>query len=275
MSRIENILKINFSHDYVARLSRNLFSIYMIVFFSSLVISHKLIFSSLSELQFEFFKFLIWFALLCCIGTFSRRSFIPCLLCIYTIFVLINFYRFSIYQFHNSFIGLATLLFCLVPFKNKFDESDLKFFKKLQFLTLAFLSFSYTLSGLSKWLNPGWINGDVSGWIIGNYIVRPFWAEHYSHQFRSLGIFFSWPTLLVETAPLILFSFRPLRPFSWLLGVILNIGILLLLQLSQVSFILLLFHVLTFDPDWVKLLSTFIFKLKRFAFVGNGKGGCK
>ena len=253
MPMIEKTFKLNFSHHQIAGWSRALFSIYMTVFFCSVLYSHNIIFASLPVRQSELFRYLLFFALLCCAGTFSRRFHYTSLLLIYFIFVLINVNRFSIYQFHNSFIGLACLLFCLIPFKSRFDEDDQNFLIKLQFITLAFLSFSYTLSGLSKLLNAGWTNGNVSSWMIENYVMRPFWVEHFRQQISELGVFFTWPTLFLETAPFFLFCYKPLRPFAWFIGVLLNLGILLLIQLSQVSLILILFHVLTFNPDWFKI----------------------
>ena len=120
----------------------------------------------------------------------------------------------------------------------------------------AVLALSYSYSGWTKLFSPSWVAGDTVTYVLQNPLARdtplrelvlamPDWLLH--------GL--TWTILYVELffAPLVLF--RRLRPILWGVMLWVQFGFLFLLNFADLTVPMLLFHLLTFDPAWMKSTS--------------------
>lgn len=250
------MLKVTLSYSRIASLSRLAFASYMLIYFVCLLISNEILFIYLRPQVAQILKIAFGFGCLCVLGTVNKRIYLPCLFLIWIIFIQINNLVYSLFQLHNSFVGLIVVLLMLVPFsngKNEFSKSDVDFFKKVQFLTLGLLSLSYTVSGFAKMLFPGWLSGEVSTWLVEHFSLRPHIVFYLGGTISKMGKLFTWPVLFMETLPFFIFLFKRSRSLAWLLGVVLQITLITFFQLTQISSFLLIVHLLTFDPAWLKI----------------------
>jgi predicted DCC family thiol-disulfide oxidoreductase YuxK len=115
------------------------------------------------------------------------------------------------------------------------------------------LALSYSYSGWTKLFSPSWLAGDTVAYVLQNPLAR-------DHALRELLLALphwmlqalTWAILYVELlfAPLALFS--RLRPILWGAMLMVQLGFLFLLNFADLTIPMLLFHLLTFDPAWVK-----------------------
>ena len=117
----------------------------------------------------------------------------------------------------------------------------------------AVLALSYSYSGWTKLFSPSWVGGETVGYVLQNPLAR-------DHALRQLFLGLpdwmlhglTWTILYVELlfAPLILI--RRLRPILWGVMLWVQFGFLFLLNFADLTIPMVLFHLLTFDPAWVK-----------------------
>jgi predicted DCC family thiol-disulfide oxidoreductase YuxK len=115
------------------------------------------------------------------------------------------------------------------------------------------LAVSYSYSGWTKLFSPSWVSGDTVHYVLQNPLAR-------DHALRELFLalpewvlrVLTWTILYVELffAPLVLF--RRLRPILWGVMLWVQVGFLFLLNFADLTTPMLLYHLLTFDPAWVK-----------------------
>jgi predicted DCC family thiol-disulfide oxidoreductase YuxK len=115
------------------------------------------------------------------------------------------------------------------------------------------LALSYSYSGYTKLLSPSWVAGDTVTYVLNNplardHALRNFFLSMPDWVLRGL----TWTILYVELlfAPLVLSS--RLRPILWGLMLWVQFGFLFLLNFADLTFPMLLYHLLTFDPGWIK-----------------------
>lgn len=115
------------------------------------------------------------------------------------------------------------------------------------------LALSYSYSGWTKLFSPSWVAGETVAYVLQNPLAR-------DHALRAVFLSLpdwllhalTWSILYVELlfAPLVLV--RRLRPILWGLMLAVQVGFLFLLNFADLTVPMLLFHLLTFDPAWVK-----------------------
>jgi predicted DCC family thiol-disulfide oxidoreductase YuxK len=115
------------------------------------------------------------------------------------------------------------------------------------------LAVSYSYSGYTKLSSPGWVSGDAIAEVLRNPLAR-------DHVLRDgllalPPVFLSaltWIVIAVELlfAPLALI--RALRRWLWLAMLSIQFGFLLFLDFADLTAPMLLVHLLTFDPRWIK-----------------------
>ena len=114
------------------------------------------------------------------------------------------------------------------------------------------LALSYSYSGYTKLLSPSWVSGDTVAYVLQNPLARDWWLRDF---FLSVPIEFltgiTWFILIIELlyAPLALIA--KLRPLLWSSMLLVQFGFLLLLDFPDLTFGMLVFHLLTFDPTWL------------------------
>ena len=114
------------------------------------------------------------------------------------------------------------------------------------------MALGYSYSGATKLLSPSWIDGSALAYILDNSIIRPaFLQETLSSMPSPLIRIAAWGVLTVELlfAPLALS--RRVRPWLWLTLLGMHIGLMSLVEFSDLSMGMVLLHFFTFDPAWV------------------------
>ena len=111
------------------------------------------------------------------------------------------------------------------------------------------LALSYSYSGYTKLLSPSWVSGDTVAYVLQNPLARDWWLRDLFLSLPSeilTGI--TWFILVIELlyAPLALIA--KLRPWLWNSMLLVQFGFLMLLDFPDLTFGMLVFHLLTFDP---------------------------
>lgn len=115
------------------------------------------------------------------------------------------------------------------------------------------LAISYSYSGYTKLLSPGWVSGSAIAEVLHNPLARHNWlttALLALPAFALKGL--TWTVLVVELlfAPLCLWSRA--RPWLWLSMLLVQFGFLLCLDFADLTLPMLLAHLLTFNPRWLE-----------------------
>ena len=111
------------------------------------------------------------------------------------------------------------------------------------------MAVAYSYSGYCKLISPSWMDGTALRHLLSNPLARdtalrtallalPAWSLKAA----------TWGALSLELAFAPLALFRRLRPFLWLTMVGLHMGLLVLVNLSDLTIGMLILHFFTFDP---------------------------
>jgi hypothetical protein len=111
---------------------------------------------------------------------------------------------------------------------------------------------SYSYSGVTKLLSPSWRDGRAVALILGSVLGRdnlPARALLALPPLVTAGL--TWATLLAELlyAPLALA--RRARPWLWAALLGLHAGLMLVVDIADISAAMVVFHLATFDPEWL------------------------
>jgi len=115
------------------------------------------------------------------------------------------------------------------------------------------LAVAYSYSGYTKLLSPSWVDGSAISIVLENPLAR-------EHFLRSLLLSFdpwvlqwlTWGITAIELLFLVLILYKPLRIFAWTFMLFVQFGFLIFLNFADLTFPMLLIHLLTFDPTWIK-----------------------
>lgn len=114
------------------------------------------------------------------------------------------------------------------------------------------LALSYSYSGWTKLASPSWVDGNTIRLVLENPLARDHalreWVLATPPVFLQL---LTWSVMWLELlfAPLALI--RCLRPWLWLAMLLAQCGFLVFLNFADLTFPMLLVHLLTFDPAWL------------------------
>ena len=115
------------------------------------------------------------------------------------------------------------------------------------------LALSYSYSGYSKLLSPSWVSGDAVGYVLENPLARDYFLRDFLLWLPPILVMLvTWGILYVELlfAPIVLF--RRARPWMWSAMLVVQFGFAFLLNFADLTIAMLLFHLFTFDPAWVR-----------------------
>jgi hypothetical protein len=114
------------------------------------------------------------------------------------------------------------------------------------------LALAYTHSGITKLFSPSWTDGETIRLVLENPLAR-------DHALRKVMLalppiflqVLTWTVLWVEVlfAPLVLF--RRFRSVTWTGMLLAQLGFLCFLDFADLTFPMLLAHMITFDPRWM------------------------
>jgi predicted DCC family thiol-disulfide oxidoreductase YuxK len=125
--------------------------------------------------------------------------------------------------------------------------------KPLFFAAWFVLAVSYSYSGYTKILSPSWLSGDTIAFVLNNPLAR----DHLLNSFvlwlpGGFLMILTWLVMYLELifAPLALIKW--IRPWIWLGMLCVQLGFLVFLNFADLTFPMLAFHLLTFDPGWLR-----------------------
>jgi predicted DCC family thiol-disulfide oxidoreductase YuxK len=114
------------------------------------------------------------------------------------------------------------------------------------------LALAYSHSGYTKLFSPAWTDGETIRLVLENPLARDHVLREFALSWPPLYLkCLTWTVLLVELlfAPLALI--RRARPAIWTIMLGAQLGFLCFLNFADLTFPMLLAHMLTFDPAWV------------------------
>jgi predicted DCC family thiol-disulfide oxidoreductase YuxK len=115
------------------------------------------------------------------------------------------------------------------------------------------LALSYSYSGYTKLLSPSWVEGQNVAYVLTNPLARDWMLRDIFLAVPPILVSsLTWFILVIELffAPLALM--RKLRPWVWGAMLFVQFGFAFLLNFPDLTIAMLLFHLFTFNPDWVK-----------------------
>jgi predicted DCC family thiol-disulfide oxidoreductase YuxK len=115
------------------------------------------------------------------------------------------------------------------------------------------LALSYTYSGYTKLLSPSWVAGDNISFVLQNPLARAWLLRDFFLWLPPIFLtLLTWTVLYVELlfAPIALWSRA--RPWVWVIMLLIQFGFLFLLNFADLTIGMLLFHLFTFNPNWIK-----------------------
>lgn len=115
------------------------------------------------------------------------------------------------------------------------------------------LAITYSYSGYTKLLSPSWVAGDNINFVLNNPLARDYFFRDFLLSLPPIFLkILTWSVLFIELlfAPLALIS--KLRPILWALMAVIQLGFALCLNFLDLTSAMLLFHLFTFNPAWVK-----------------------
>ncbi len=115
------------------------------------------------------------------------------------------------------------------------------------------MALSYTYSGYYKLFSVSWIDGTAIGWLLENPLARDTWIRTLLLSQPSwMGRMATWGGLALEVGFVLFLFFRSVRPLAWLLMLLMHINLIVLVNFADLSFGMVILHLFTFNPDWVR-----------------------
>jgi predicted DCC family thiol-disulfide oxidoreductase YuxK len=115
------------------------------------------------------------------------------------------------------------------------------------------MSAGYTYSGLAKLASPSWRDGTALERVLNNPLARTNALREGLLQLPdSVLRFATWGALGFEVLFVVFALIARLRPLAWCAMLAMHIGIVFLIDFADLSFGMVLLHLFTFDPAWLR-----------------------
>ena len=160
------------------------------------------------------------------------------------------------------YTGWLLLAHCFIPkepygsFTARFRENPKGTWFMPQEIFIAawlVLALSYSYSGYTKMLSPSWMAGHNIMYVLQNPLARDYFLRDFLLWLPPIFLqILTWTVLYIELlfAPLALI--KKMRPILWGVMFFIQCGFAFLLNFFDLTAAMLLFHMLTFNPSWVK-----------------------
>lgn len=155
------------------------------------------------------------------------------------------------------YLGLILILTTLIPAGENFSlgKKNENWFMPKWIIPVAgfLLALGYTFSGWTKLSSPSWIDGSAISHVLGNPLARPgFFRDFLLTMPDGILNFLTWGALSAELLYLPLFLRKKSRPWIWLALLGMHLGLILLIDFADLSIGMVMIHLFTFDPKWLK-----------------------
>ncbi len=151
------------------------------------------------------------------------------------------------------FVGWLLLMHVMMP---KSDSDAWVMPKSFYDLAWLVMALGYTYSGVTKLVSQSWLDGSALLHVLESPLARPSFLREWlvSQPLMLKMMTFGVLGLEILSAPVALF--KKARPFLWLALVGMHLGILLTVDFADLTWGVLMIHVITFDPEWLSQLRT-------------------
>lgn len=117
------------------------------------------------------------------------------------------------------------------------------------------MAVGYTYSGLWKLTSPSWLDGTALMRVMENPLARPGLIRDVLLSLPEwLLRLQTWGALALEIAFAPLALFARLRPWIWLLMLMMHFTLMSVVDFADLSFGMVILHLFTFDPAWIRPL---------------------
>src|SRR6266404_1651987 len=120
-------------------------------------------------------------------------------------------------------------------------------------LAWVLMSAGYSYSGYTKLVSPSWLDGSALARVLHNPLARPTMLRDLLLAMPPASLrVMTWAALMLELSFAPLALLRRARPLIWTAMVGLHLGLLLLVNFADLTVGMLLVHLITFDPAWLR-----------------------
>lgn len=152
--------------------------------------------------------------------------------------------------------GLLLLAFSLITFTKSEKEKELEInpqvFPWLYWGGWILYALGYTISGLHKLQSPSWIDGSALSHVLKSPLSRNNALCHFLLETNPIILQIStWASLTAEITFVPLGLFYHTRKLYWLTFLALHIGVLLLINFTDLTLGILAMHFFLFDYRWL------------------------
>ncbi|MCH7227678.1 DCC1-like thiol-disulfide oxidoreductase family protein [Haloferula sp. A504] len=157
------------------------------------------------------------------------------------------------------YVGLLLILTLLVPAGEPWSRgprnADWAMPKWVFRAAWILMAAGYTFSGITKLPSESWTDGSAMRFLLDNPLARPGWIREALLALPDVVLkLLTWATLAVELLFLPLALWSRSRPWIWLTLVLMHLGIIAVVDFADLSLGMLMLHLFTFDPAWLKPL---------------------
>jgi hypothetical protein len=110
----------------------------------------------------------------------------------------------------------------------------------------------YGFSALTKVLSPSWANGAAIPLILGSPVGHPAVSHVVAALPAWMGVALTYGTIALEASYVPLAFVPRARPWLWLATMLLHAGLVVSVDIQDISLGMLAFHAALFDPRWVR-----------------------
>ena len=148
------------------------------------------------------------------------------------------------------FIGWLLIAHALIPSRK---DGDWRMPEAIYAAAWIIMALGYTYSGVTKLVSPSWVDGTAMLHVLSNPLARPtLLRETLVAMPAPLIAAGTWGALAAELsfAPLALAA--RLRPLLWTALLLMHFSLMILIDFVDLSAGMVMLHLFTFDPDWVR-----------------------
>lgn len=126
------------------------------------------------------------------------------------------------------------------------------------------MALGYTISGIHKLQCPSWIDGSALRHVLSSALSRNNLLTELLLEAPHVVLHLStWLSLAAEISFLPLGLFKKLRLFFWILFMCLHIGILSVINFTDLTLGVLMIHIFTFDHTWFESRHKYYYLIRK------------
>ena len=153
-----------------------------------------------------------------------------------------------IYNPGIPYVGWLLLAMSVIP-----NNDDTKLSKAIFWLSWMLMGLGYTISGIDKIVKcPSWLDGSALRHILNSPLSRDNFLRDFLLNSPEIVLkLATWTSLALEISFLPLGMFYHTRLYFWLAYIGFHLGIIALINFTDLTLGVISIHLFTFDPRWL------------------------